>query len=191
MTNQKITRRTFMERAATGTTLIGAGTLLTPSVTSFATENKEEKGGLKFALKYWMIQENIPILDKFKLIKDLGYSGIELHADAKLDKKEVSKAIEITGIPIHSLHRTSKIKLKDAIDIAKYYDASSILIVAGKVDAQNRMMLSTNSNKHESEKSFPMQKNKISNSLLKMSGTTSYSVRSKWLAFSTKWKAPS
>src|SRR5690606_11489050 len=56
--------------------------------------------GYKKALKWYMIQEGKTVMDKFQLVADLGFDGIELDAPSRLDVKEVLKARDKTGLEV-------------------------------------------------------------------------------------------
>jgi len=74
------------------------------------------------------------VLDKFKMLKDLGFDGTEIHYRSKVDPKEVRRAIDATGVQVHGFLNSSRDELKDSIDQAKYYGGTSVLVVAGRVD---------------------------------------------------------
>ena len=101
------------------------------------TEGKQRRGRIKKAVKYLMIQEDLSVLDKFKLLKDLDFDGTEIHVTTKIDKDEVRRAIEATGVVVHGFLNSDKPDLRYAIDSAESYGASSVLVVAGKVDEHN------------------------------------------------------
>ena len=87
-------------------------------------------GKIKKAVKYHMITEELSVLDKFKMLKDLGYDGVEPRVNTKKDTpQQLLKASEATGLPIHGVVNSSNPDIKTAIDRAKYYGASSVLVV--------------------------------------------------------------
>ncbi len=92
---------------------------------------------IKRAVKFHMVKEDLSILDKFKLLSDLGFDGTEIHVTAKVDRREVNEAIEKTGVVVHGFLNSDKPDLVHAIDSAKYYGATSVLVVAGRVNAAN------------------------------------------------------
>ncbi len=98
---------------------------------------RRETPRIKKAVKYHMITSKLSVLDKFKMLKDLGFDGTEIHVRTKIDRNEVRKAIEATGVVVHGFLNSSNIDLKHAIDSAKFYGATSVLVVAGKVDRDN------------------------------------------------------
>ncbi|QDU07826.1 sugar phosphate isomerase/epimerase family protein [Gimesia aquarii] len=115
-----------------------AGSLVSP-LTAKSAEGQAEssKSKIKKAVKYQMILEKIAVLDKFKMLKDLGFDGTEIHYRTKVDPKEVRKAIDATGVQVHGFLNSSRDELKDSIDQAKYYGGTSVLVVAGRVDQKN------------------------------------------------------
>lgn len=108
--------------------------------------------GFKKAVKWGMIQvPGATVLDKFKLLKELGYDGVELDAPSTLDKDEVLAARDETGLPIHgvvdSAHwndtlssadpavRASGVRaLEQALRDSKLYGGTTVLLVPGKVE---------------------------------------------------------
>ena len=90
-----VTRRTFIETGAAA--LAGAALLAT------AREARAGllEGRIKKAVKYNMIKGDMSVLDKFKMLKDLGFEGVEPGFRDKVDREEMRKASEATGLPIH------------------------------------------------------------------------------------------
>ena len=133
--SNETTRRTFLQQ--TSATLL-ASSVLHP-LAGFAGEEKNsgKQTRIKKAVKYQMITENIPVMDKFKMLKDLGFDGTEIHFRTKVDPKEVRNAIDATGVQVHGFLNSSRDELKDSIDQAKYYGGTSVLVVAGRVDQNN------------------------------------------------------
>lgn len=99
-----------------------------------------------------MIKEDLSIMDKFKLLKDLGYDGVELDSPDKLDMKEVLEARDKTGLlipgTINSMHwklplsdpdpkkREECVKsIEKALWDTKHYGGTTVLVVPGVVNA--------------------------------------------------------
>ncbi|WP_313512811.1 sugar phosphate isomerase/epimerase family protein [Sphingobacterium sp.] len=57
---------------------------------------------IKKGLGYWMIKEDLSLLDKFKLVKDLGFDGIEFNSPLDIPLKDLLEARDKTGIEIPS-----------------------------------------------------------------------------------------
>lgn len=93
---------------------------------------------LKKALKYTMIGEKLSVADKFKLVKDIGFEGLEVPVRPKgmEDRKTFRQASEAAGLPIHGVLNSSNPDIRTAIELANYLGATSVLIVAGRVNAE-------------------------------------------------------
>jgi len=123
-------RRNFIETCAAGAGASLVGGLLRadePVEAKFSL-----KGRIRKAVKYHMVTGDLSVLDKFKLLKDLGYDGVEPRvpsAKGSSDRKEMLKASEVTDLPIHGVINSSNPDIKSAIDAAKYYGATSVLLV--------------------------------------------------------------
>jgi len=107
----------------------------------------------KVSLKWNMIEEpTLTILEKFQLISDLGFDGIELDAPNDLPVAEVLAARDKTGLAIpgvvNSMHwkfpltdpdpairQSCVASMITALDDAKSYGASTVLLVPGVVNA--------------------------------------------------------
>ncbi len=118
-----IDRRNFLQ-AATAT---GAAALLTPAAAATAGTFT---GKIKKAVKYHMITERLSVSDKLKLVKDVGFDGVEPRtADAVKHRDALLKASQATGVKVHGVVNSSNPDIKTAIDAAKALDATSVLLV--------------------------------------------------------------
>ncbi|KPL26432.1 MAG: xylose isomerase [Bacteroides sp. SM1_62] len=74
---------------------------------SFTAPRPEEKSikhlDLKKSLVFGMIDEDLSLADKFKLVKDLGFDGVELNSPNDFDTGEILEAKEKSGIELPSL----------------------------------------------------------------------------------------
>ncbi len=122
------TRRTFVKTC--GAAVLGASALAAaPSARAGALS-----GRIKKAVKYGMIKEKLSVKDKFKLLQDLGYDGVEPGYGDKVDPQEMVEASEATGLPIHGVVLGSVRGIEKAIDRAILYGSNSVLLVAGRVN---------------------------------------------------------
>jgi hexulose-6-phosphate isomerase len=116
--------------------------------TAFAAEAPYPR--LKKAVKVDMIAIKGGFEEKFNLIKELGFQGVEFNSPADFDRKEAVAARDKTGIVIHgtidSIHWGTRLSdpdpavrakglqgLKTAIDDCKTLGGSTVLLVPGKV----------------------------------------------------------
>ncbi|MBD14548.1 MAG: xylose isomerase [Planctomycetaceae bacterium] len=122
--NNCVSRRSFLAATATAATLSVA-----PAKIARAGQFT---GKIKKAVKYGMVQDDMPIEDKLRMVKDLGYDGIEpqaSHGKRHLDvtAAEFARAAEKVDLPIHGVINSDDPDLRAAIDQAKMYGASSVL----------------------------------------------------------------
>jgi hypothetical protein len=106
--------------------------------------------GLKLAVKIGMVGEKLSLTDKFKLLRDLGFDGVEMDSPNQLATKDVLAARDASGLPIHgvvnSVHWRDTLSdpkpevrakglagLETALQDAKDYGATSCLLVPGVV----------------------------------------------------------
>lgn len=108
---------------------------------------------VKKSLKWGMVKEELSVLDKFKLLKDLGYDGVELDTPNDLDMKEVLDARDKTGLElpgtVNSFHWKSPLSdpdpkvraatveaMKKSLQDTKQYGGTTVLLVPGVVKAE-------------------------------------------------------
>lgn len=104
----------------------------------------------RLSLKWSMIEEELSIADKFRLVADLGFDGVELDAPNDLPLKEILAARDATGVAIpgvvNSAHWKTPLTDPDpavrqaciaasieAMKLAKAYGAETMLLVPGVV----------------------------------------------------------
>jgi hexulose-6-phosphate isomerase len=137
-------RRRFLEFAVT---TVGAAAVFPASV-SLGAEDKRPP--LKKAVKFGMIRIDGSIEDKFRLIKGLGFAGVEMDSPSNVNVKEAVAARDKTGIDIHgvvdSIHWNVRLSdpnadvrakglegLKTALRDCKAYGGTTVLLVPGAV----------------------------------------------------------
>jgi hexulose-6-phosphate isomerase len=139
------TRRQFLQSATAASALALLGTPL-------LADNAEPAPKLKIkkAVNLAMIESPGSMMEKFALIKSLGFQGIEINAPGDFDSSEITSARDKTGITIHgvvdSVHWKQRLSdpdpqiraagmkgLKAALDDAKLFGASTVLLVPGRV----------------------------------------------------------
>lgn len=116
---------------AGGLALGGAVTSSLP-VGGVAATQASPGGRIRKAVGWSMITEKLSPEDKFKLVKDAGFEGVEISRRAKKEDVEpavLAKASEKTGVPIHGVSNGSGPDLEAAIDDAVIYGATTVLHV--------------------------------------------------------------
>jgi len=102
------------------------------SVSATSASSGLLSGRIKKAVKFHMVMEDLSVLDKLKLLRDIGFDGVEIRTADKVDRREVADAIEATGFPVHGIINSNNPDIRKAIDLAKLYGGTSVLIVAGE-----------------------------------------------------------
>ena len=143
-----LNRRRFLERSAAGAAgLLVAGRWL-PAAR--AQEAQQAPPRYRKAVKIGMVRVEGSLTDKFKLLKELGFDGIELDSPGGPTPDEVARAKQESGLIVHgvvdSVHWQQRLSdpdpdvraagleaLRTAIKMAKQYGATSVLLVPGRV----------------------------------------------------------
>jgi L-ribulose-5-phosphate 3-epimerase len=146
--SQTQNRREFL-RTTSGALVAGA-ILSTGARVSGAEVAAGAGPRLRKAVKFDMIGGDAPIEDKFNLIKKLGFEGVEINSPSGVNREEAVAAKKKTGVEIHgvidSVHWDQRLSspdaavrerglaaLRTAIDDCKFYGASTVLLVPGRV----------------------------------------------------------
>ncbi|SHE97464.1 hexulose-6-phosphate isomerase [Mariniphaga anaerophila] len=142
-------RKNFIRSASL---IAGASAIVSPFVSSAnSRSNETAKMPLKKGLGFGMIKEELSLVDKFKLVKDLGFDGIELNSPTDLNKSEILKAKEISGIELPSVVNSDHWRkplsdpnpevrqqciqsVAQSLLDAKDFDADTVLVVPGVVN---------------------------------------------------------
>jgi len=144
-----VNRREFLAAGA-----IAAAALT--GVSTLAEECRSNAPGrplLKLAVKYGMIRPGATVLDKFELLKRLGYEGVELDSPGGPPVEEVIEASRRTGIrvpgvvdSVHwnktlsdrdpSVRAEGRAALEQAIRDCKAYGGGTVLLVPAVVNKQ-------------------------------------------------------
>lgn len=140
-------RRTFIKNSAIAATATAMG------IPGFTNAAPVAKPKIKKSLKIEMVEGDMPLLDKFKMLKELGYDGVELSSPHKYDNKEVLAARDKTGLEIPGVvnsehwksplsHADPKVREKcfntviTSMEDCKLYGGTTVLLVAGVVNEQ-------------------------------------------------------
>jgi hexulose-6-phosphate isomerase len=146
--SEQIHRRDFLVAAGQA---VGAAAILSHTKFAATAEAGSHSPKLKKAVKIGMVEEGATLLDKFKLLKDVGFEGIDMNSPNDLKLDEVLEAQEKSGLKIHGVvdsahwkdtlsHPDPEVRakglsaLKTALKDAKAYGASSVLLVCAVVN---------------------------------------------------------
>jgi hexulose-6-phosphate isomerase len=124
-------RRRFVQTALAGAALATRGLRAAEG----PGKGAQFAGRINKAVKYHMVREPLSVTDKFKLLKDIGFDGVEPRVNEKrVQPKELLAARDATGLAIHGVVNGSTSDLRGAVDRARLYGATSVLVVAGGVN---------------------------------------------------------
>ncbi|NNE90363.1 MAG: sugar phosphate isomerase/epimerase [Verrucomicrobiales bacterium] len=137
-------RRKFLAAAS-------AAAVVPPSLSSAG----EFTGIIKKATKLSMVQEpDMSTLEKFTMLKEVGFDGTEVRSSETDKLKEYTAAIEKSGLPVHGVVNSSNPDLKSAIEFSKALGGTSVLYVA-RYDKKRPLMESWNETKAVVKKGLP------------------------------------
>jgi L-ribulose-5-phosphate 3-epimerase len=142
-----LSRRSLLATAAGTAAAVSALSLDAPPQTAYAAEAPARK--FKKAVKYSMVGEKLPFVELFKLLKGLGYDGIDMDKPANID--EVNEAQKASGLIVHGVvdyvhwsqplsHPDEKVRtegikgLETSIRDSKAYGGTTVLLVPGVVN---------------------------------------------------------
>lgn len=139
-----IERRTFLQ-------LSGAAAAGLTAVTSAARAEDSSEPRIKKAVKIGMVAGNAPLVEKFKLLKEVGFGGVDMDSPNSLDRDEVIAARDESGLTIHgvvdsvhwrqtlsdpdsSVRAAGVAALETALRDVKYYGGTTVLLVPAVVN---------------------------------------------------------
>ena len=148
-------RRTFLKMASAAG-VAGPALALSPQAHAMTTADPLRPGHarqIQKAVKFGMIRTDGSIREKFELLAELGYDGVEMDSPSNIDREEAKAAAEETGITIHgvvnSVHWQHTLSdadpavrgrglagLETALRDAAFYGATTVLLVPAVVRKQ-------------------------------------------------------
>lgn len=123
MRNPLTNRRAFL---ASTSAAAAAVTIAKPLLAQQPSSRRK----IRKAVKFQMVTEKLSVLDKFKLLKDIGFDGTEIPTGGKFERREIADAIAKTGLKVHGVINAADPNLADAIHLAKDLGGDSVLVVA-------------------------------------------------------------
>ena len=148
----KLNRREFGKASSLGLAATATAAVLPGFVRA---QSSKPFGRILKSIKFGMFGEKISTVEKFKILKEIGYDGVELNSPGGVNKDEALSASRETGFPIHgvvdSIHWGTRLSspdeatrakglqgLKTALRDTSKVGGSAVLLVPGAVrDAKN------------------------------------------------------
>jgi len=144
--SDSLDRRNFLGQAtaALATAASVAPLIVGPAAIAHAAPEKPRK--IRKAVKYSMVGGDAPLVEKFKMLKEVGFEGIDM--DKPADHGEVLKAMDASGLKVHGVvdyvhwgkplsHPDPQVRaeglegLKTALRDCKAYGGDTVLLVVG------------------------------------------------------------
>ena len=169
---ETVERRDFLKLSGSG--LVAATWAARSSTARASVQAPAEKGPrFKKSLKFGMVKEDLSIMDKFKLLKDVGFDGVELDSPNDLSRNEILDARDKVDFPIpgviDSVHWRKTLSdpdatvrreglegLKTALRDAKAYGATTVLLVPAVVNAEVAYDVAYKRSQAEIRKALPL-----------------------------------
>lgn len=142
----RLDRRTFLQAS---TVALAAGAWASHPME--AADEKASRRRVRKAVKLSMVGGNGSLVEKFKMLKEVGYEGIDM--DRPADHDEVKRAMDESGLIVHGVvdyvhwkqplsHPDPQVReqglegLKTALRDSKAYGGTTVLLVAGVVSKE-------------------------------------------------------
>lgn len=149
MSHASFPRRDFLKLAASAAVAGGA----TSTLAARGADDVSSEGGMKKAVKFGMVQTDGSILEKFRLLKELGFDGVELDGGNHEEREEFARARDESGLPIHGVvygaswgdqlsHPDPEVRsrgvagLRRAIEDSNFYGGTTVLLIPGVVSKE-------------------------------------------------------
>ena len=146
---KQIQRRDFLKAAGLAAAAGGLGT----STVRRASAAEPSSRMIKKAVKIGMVAGEEPLLDKFRMLKELDFDGVDMNAPTNLNREEVIEARDKSGLVIHGVvdsvhwrdtlsHPDSAVRargveaLEKALHDSKFYGGTTVLLVPAVVNKE-------------------------------------------------------
>ncbi len=130
---------------------------------------------LKKAVKYGMVEAGSSVQEKFQILRDIGFDGVELDTPGNLKAEEVLKAKEATGLQVPGVvdsqhwskplsHRDPAIRdqgrkaLETALRDCKAFGGTTVLLVPAIVNQETSYADAYTRSQEEIRKALPLAK---------------------------------
>lgn len=144
--SDRLDRRLFLQAS---TAMLAAGAFA--SNVARAADEKPSKRRVRKAVKLSMVGGNGSLVEKFKMLKEIGYKGIDM--DRPADHDEVKRAMDESGLIVHGVvdyvhwkqplsHPDPQVReqglegLKTSLRDSKAYGGTTVLLVPGVVSKE-------------------------------------------------------
>lgn len=85
---------------------------------------------IPIAVKFNMVREDLPIVEKFRLLKEIGFDGVEVSVRDRKSVSDFAEAAVQSKLPVHGVVNSSDPDISSAVRMAADLGADSVLLVA-------------------------------------------------------------
>ncbi len=160
-------RRDFLKASCA----VAGAALALPTSRTQADESSDRR--LKKAVKLSMVKGKESLVEKFKMLKEVGFAGIDI--DQRVDHADLRRAREETGLIVHGVvdydhwklplsHPDAKVRadgldvLKESLRDAKEFGGTTVLLVVGIVNKEISYADAYKRSQQEIRKAIPLAK---------------------------------
>ncbi len=124
-------RREFLS-----TTTLAAASAALPAVAVAGEFTGKIKKGVKFSM---VDAPDLSIVDRFKMVKEVGFDGTELRTENRDELKTYLEAVDKSGLRVHGIVNSDKPDLETAVKFSHDVGGDSVLYVA-RYDRERPLM---------------------------------------------------
>lgn len=123
---------------------VGALAAAAPALSSLPSTAGEMDGLLFKGVKFTMVKEpDLSVLDRFRMLKEIGFHGTELRTENNVDHRMYREAVDKSDFRVHGIVNSDKPDLETAVKFASDIGGDSVLYVA-RYDRKRPLMESWN-----------------------------------------------
>lgn len=142
-------------RFVTSASALAGGAVFGQALAPSPARAGEFTGVIKKGTKFHMVDEpDLSLVDRFKMLKDVGFDGTELRTTDNERLTEFRKAADKSGLRVHGIVNASNPDLATAVEFAKDMGGSSVLYVA-TYDRKRPLMESWNATQEVIRRGLP------------------------------------
>lgn len=102
----EVSRRSFVAAAAGAALAVGTASLSSPALAASPRRAATRRSGerrLRKAVMIGMCGDGANVMEKFKVLRDAGFDGVEMDSPTNIPMDDIVKASEATGLKVHGM----------------------------------------------------------------------------------------
>ena len=109
---------------------LAAGAVLPVGVSKATNLLSDDPPRIRFAVKYNMVTEKLSVTEKFALLRDVGFDGVEVNVRDRRMASQFGEASKSSGVSVHGVVNSFAPAIATAVEFAHELKADSVLVVA-------------------------------------------------------------